>query len=55
MHDLVLIGKDEAREKGIRKIGIFLVNGEIEKDSIPALTYGVGEGRIMEIHGGEQQ
>jgi hypothetical protein len=51
MYDLVLISKEEASEKGIAKIGIFLVNGEIEKDEIPALTYGIGEGRIMEIRG----
>lgn len=51
MHDIVLISKDEVEEKGINKIGIFLVNGEIEKDEIPELTYGIGEGRIMEIRG----
>ena len=51
MHDIVLISKEDVEEKGISKIGIFLVNGEIEKDEIPALTYGIGEGRIMEIRG----
>ena len=57
MHPLLLIRKDEAENKGIEKIGIFLVNGEVEKDSIPSLTYGVGEGRIMQIHRnrGEEQ
>ena len=54
MHDIVLIGKDEAKEKGIVKIALFLVNGEIEEDSIPALTYGVGEGRVMQIFGGDE-
>ena len=53
MHDLVLIGKEEAKEKGIVKIALFLVNGEIEEDSIPKLTYGIGEGRVMEIRGEE--
>ena len=52
MHDLVLIGKNEAQEKGIEKIALFLVNGDIEEDSIPSLTYGVGEGRVMYIYGG---
>lgn len=52
MHEIVLIGKDEAREKNIKKIALFLVNGEIEKDSIPSLTYGIGEGRVMYINGG---
>ena len=51
MHDIVLISKADVEEKGIAKIGIFLVNGEIEKDEIPELTYGIGEGRIMEIRG----
>ena len=51
MHDIVLIRKEDVEEKGIAKIGIFLVNGEIEKDEIPELTYGIGEGRIMEIRG----
>ena len=53
MHDIVLIGKEEAKEKGIVKIGLFLLNGELEEDTIPPLTYGVGEGRIMEIRGDE--
>ena len=53
MHDLVLIGKEEAKEKGIVKIALFLVNGVIEEDSIPKLTYGIGEGRVMEIRGEE--
>ena len=53
MHDLVLIGKEEAKEKDIVKIALFLVNGEIEEDSIPKLTYGIGEGRVMEIRGEE--
>lgn len=52
MHEIVLIGKDEAREKNIKKIALFLVNGEIEENTIPELTYGIGEGRIMEIRGG---
>ena len=51
MHDIVLISKAEAQEKGIKKIALFLVNGEIEENSIPELTYGIGEGRIMEIRG----
>ena len=51
MHNLVLISKDEAEEKDIKKIALFLVNGKIEDDDIPELTYGLGEGRIMEIRG----
>ncbi len=53
MHDLVLISKDEVRDLGIKKIGLFLVNGEIEKGSIPELTYGIGEGKILEIRDGD--
>lgn len=53
MHDLVLIGKDEAKNKGIVKIALFLVNGEVKENNIPALTYGTGEGKIMEIRGDE--
>lgn len=51
MHNLVLISKDEVEENHIKKIALFLVNGEIEDDDIPELTYGLGEGRIMEIRG----
>ena len=51
MHDMVFISKAEAKEKGVKKIALFLVNGEVEKENIPELTYGVGEGRIMEIMG----
>ena len=51
MHNLVLIGKDEAEEKGIKKIAMFLVNGEIEETDIPELTFGTGKGVIMEIRG----
>lgn len=49
MHDIVLIPKDEAIAQGIKKIGLFLVNGETTSTDIPALTYGMGQGRIMEI------
>ena len=51
MHDIVLIGKDEVQEKNIKKIALFLVNGEMEEDDIPSLTYGIGEGLILEIRG----
>ena len=54
MHDIVFISKDEVEEKNIKKIGLFLVNGEIDPDNMPALTYGIGKGRIMEIHGGDE-
>ena len=57
MHDIVLIPKDEAIAQGIKKIGLFLVNGETTSTDIPALTYGMGQGRIMEIfeeHDNEQ-
>lgn len=56
MHELVLIKKSEAQEKSINKIALFLVNGEIKEDDIPSLTYGTGEGRIIELRdngGGE--
>ena len=49
MHDLVLISKAEARELGIVKIALFLVNGEVEEEDIPALTFGTGEGKVMYI------
>ncbi len=49
MHDIVLIPKDEAQAQGIKKIGLFLVNGETTSTDVPALTYGLGQGRIMEI------
>lgn len=54
MHNVVIISKAEVEEKNIKKIGLFLVNGKPEENSIPALTYGMGQGRIMEIHGGEE-
>ena len=54
MHDIVFISKAEVQEKGIKKIGLFLVNGEMEENDIPALTYGIGKGRLMEIRGGEE-
>ena len=54
MHDIVFISKDEAKEKGIKKIGLFLVNGEIDPNNMPALTYGIGKGRLMEIMGGDE-
>ena len=53
MHEMVLISKDEAQEKGIKKIALFIVNGEVEENNIPALTYGVGEGKVLEIRDGE--
>ena len=49
MHDIVLIGKDEAKQKGIVKIALFLVNGEVKKTDAPELNYGVGEGKIMYV------
>ena len=52
MHNIVIISKDKVQEKNIKKIGIFLVNGEIEEDNIPSLTYGMGQGKIMMINGG---
>lgn len=54
MHDIVFISKAEVEEKGIKKIGLFLVNGEIDPTNMPALTYGIGKGRLMEIRGGEE-
>ncbi len=54
MHDIVFISKQEVEEKEIKKIGLFLVNGEIDPNNMPALTYGIGKGRIMEIHGGDE-
>ena len=49
MHPIVLISKDEADAKNIKKIALFLVNGEIEENEIPSLTYGIGEGKVLEI------
>ena len=49
MHDMVLISKDEVQEKGITKITLFLVNGEVEEDNIPELTFGTGEGIVLQI------
>ena len=49
MHQIVLISKDEAEAKNIKKIALFLVNGEIEENEIPSLTYGIGEGKVLEI------
>ena len=49
MHPIVLISKDEAETKNIKKIALFLVNGEIEENEIPSLTYGIGEGKVLEI------
>ena len=49
MHPIVLIGKDEAEEKNVEKIALFLINGEIEENEIPSLTYGTGEGKIVQI------
>ena len=49
MHPIVLISKDEAEAKNIKKIALFLVNGEIEENEIPSLTYGIGEGKVLEI------
>ena len=53
MHELVLIGKEEAKDKGIVKIALFLVNGEVEEDDIPELTFGTGEGVVLEVRGNE--
>ena len=49
MHDIVLVSKEEVQQKGIKKIGLFLVNGETTSTDVPALTYGMGQGRLMEI------
>lgn len=51
MHEIVLISKDEVQEKGIKKVALFLVNGEIDSNNIPELTYGIGEGKVLEIRG----
>ena len=53
MHDMILISKDEAQEKGIRKITLFLVNGEVDEADIPELTFGTGEGVVLEIRGND--
>ncbi len=49
MHQIVLIDKENADAKNIKKIALFLVNGEINENEIPSLTYGIGEGKVLEI------
>ena len=51
MHEIILISKADVQEKGIKKVALFLVNGEIDTDNIPELTYGIGEGKVLEIRG----
>lgn len=53
MHDMILISKAEAEEKGIKKITLFLVNGEVDEENIPELTFGTGEGVVLEIRGND--
>ena len=48
-HSVVLISKDEAQEKGIKKIALFLVNDEVTDEDIPKLDFGTGEGVVLEI------
>ena len=50
MHEIVLISKDEAEENNIKKVALFLVNGEVKEDEVPSLTYGIGEGKVLQIH-----
>lgn len=54
MHDIVIVSKKDVIDLGIKKIGLFLVNGKIDPDNMPALTYGIGKGRLMEIFGGDE-
>ena len=54
MHDIVIVSKKDVEDLGIKKIGLFLVNGEIDPNNMPALTYGIGKGRLMEIFGGDE-
>ena len=51
MHTIILIGKDEAQEKGITKIALFIVNGDVDEENIPALTFGTGYGVVMNVPG----
>ena len=50
MHQIVLIDTNDAKDLNVRKIALFLINGEIEENAIPSLTYGIGEGRVFQIH-----
>ena len=50
MHYIVLMDTEEAKDLNVRRVAIFLINGKIEEDAIPSLTYGVGEGRIFQFH-----
>ena len=51
MHEIVLISKEEASDMHIKKIALFLINGELDNGNIPELTYGLGEGKIFELRG----
>ena len=53
MHNIILISKDEAEQLGVNKVTMFLVNGEIDENDIPALTFGTGQGVVMRISGND--
>lgn len=59
MHYIVLMDTEEARDLNVQRVAIFLINGEIEENAIPSLTYGTNEGRVFQLrheepNGGEQ-
>ena len=55
MHNIVLMNTDDVRDLNVEKVTLFLINGEIEENAIPSLTYGVGEGRVFYLHHNEPQ
>lgn len=51
MHEIILISKEEVNDMHIKKVALFLINGELGDGNIPELTYGLGEGKTFEIRG----